>query len=73
MRRVVAQRMSLSKKQGLGRGAQIWELEESDLFEPFKLQDRIRYRLGLPHPAEVSQSLRSVSNQLLINRYSLSR
>ncbi|MBS3759892.1 MAG: hypothetical protein V5A26_10365 [Halodesulfurarchaeum sp.] len=56
------------QKQGMGRPAQIWELEEPDLFEPFKLQESIRYRLGLPHPAEVSQSLRSVSNKLLINR-----
>ncbi|MDQ2050854.1 FAD-dependent oxidoreductase [Natronolimnohabitans sp. A-GB9] len=40
--------------------AEIWDLEEPLVFEPFKRQDRIRYRLGLPHPAAVTQSLRTV-------------
>ncbi|RKD94774.1 hydroxysqualene dehydroxylase [Halopiger aswanensis] len=37
---------------------QVWELEEPAPFEPFKRQDRVRYRLGLPHPADVTHSLR---------------
>lgn len=41
--------------------ATIWDLEEPTIFEPFKQEDRVRYRLGLPHPAEVTQSLRSLS------------
>jgi uncharacterized protein with NAD-binding domain and iron-sulfur cluster len=56
---------AIIQKHGKGPRARIWELEEPDIFEPFKWQDRMRYRLGLPHPAEVSQSLRSVSNRLL--------
>jgi len=34
------------------------------VFEPFKRQDRLRYRLGLSHPAEVTQSLRSVAGRI---------
>jgi len=45
--------------------ADVWELEEPTLFEPFKRQDRLRYRLGLPHPAEVTDSLRSVRNRIV--------
>ncbi|WP_117363819.1 hydroxysqualene dehydroxylase [Natrarchaeobaculum sulfurireducens] len=41
-----------------GSRATLWALEEPVVFEPFKREDRLRYRLGLPHPAEVSQSLR---------------
>lgn len=41
-----------------GTRARIWPLEEPAVFEPFKRQDRLRYRLGLPHPATVSHSLR---------------
>ena len=44
--------------------ARIWELEEPAVFEPFKRQDRVRYRLGLPHPAAVTQSVRSVTRRL---------
>lgn len=47
-----------------GLRAQLWELEEPAVFDPFKRQDRIRYRLGLPHPAEVTQSLRTVTRRL---------
>jgi uncharacterized protein with NAD-binding domain and iron-sulfur cluster len=45
--------------------AGVWELDEPGVFEPFKRQDQIRYRLGLPHPAEVTDSLRSVRNRLV--------
>ncbi|MEF8936439.1 MAG: FAD-dependent oxidoreductase, partial [Halovenus sp.] len=51
-------------RRGISERARIWELQEPSLFEPFKRQDRIRYRLGLPHPAEVTQSLRSVTSRL---------
>ncbi|AFZ72738.1 hydroxysqualene dehydroxylase [Natronobacterium gregoryi] len=44
--------------------AEVWELSEPTAFEPFKRQDRIRYRLGLPHPAEVTQSVRSLTRRL---------
>ena len=44
-----------------GSRAQIWELREPVVFEPPKREDAIRYRLGLPHPAEVTQSVRSVA------------
>ncbi|PCR91768.1 hydroxysqualene dehydroxylase [Natrinema ejinorense] len=44
--------------------AELWELTEPAVFEPFKGQDRLRYRLGLPHPAEVTQSLRGITSRL---------
>ncbi|WP_436346922.1 hydroxysqualene dehydroxylase [Natronorubrum sp. FCH18a] len=47
-----------------GRRAAIWDLEDPVVFEPFKRQDRIRYRLGLPHPADVTHSLRTVTRRL---------
>ncbi|MFC7073694.1 FAD-dependent oxidoreductase [Halovenus rubra] len=56
---------ALFEQYGIGDRAQVWELQEPSIFEPFKRQDRLRYRLGLPHPAEVTQSLRSVSSRLL--------
>jgi len=46
------------------RPAEVWELSDPGVFEPFKRQDQIRYRLGLPHPAEVTDSLRSVRSRL---------
>ncbi|QCW04776.1 FAD-dependent oxidoreductase [Natrinema pallidum] len=53
----------LDRRGGRGR-AQIWELREPAVFEPLKRQDRLRYRLGLPHPAAVTQSLRGVTRRL---------
>ena len=47
-----------------GSRARIWELEEPAVFEPFKRQDRVRYRLDLPHPAEVTQTIRAVGRRL---------
>ncbi|MXV62883.1 FAD-dependent oxidoreductase [Natronorubrum sp. JWXQ-INN-674] len=47
-----------------GSRVPVWELEEPALFEPFKRQDRLRYRLGLPHPAEATQSIRTVARRL---------
>ncbi|WP_254521939.1 hydroxysqualene dehydroxylase [Natrinema caseinilyticum] len=54
----------LDRRAAGGRRAQIWELEEPAVFEPFKRQDRFRYRLGLPHPAAVTQSLRGATRRL---------
>ncbi|ELY79203.1 hydroxysqualene dehydroxylase [Natrinema gari] len=53
----------LDRRGGRGR-ARIWELREPAVFEPLKRQDRLRYRLGLPHPAAVTQSLRGVTRRL---------
>ncbi len=55
---------AVCRRHGVGDTARIWELEEPAVLEPFKRQDRIRYRLGLPHPAEVTQSLRRVTSRL---------
>ncbi len=56
---------AILKRQGYrGALASVWELEEPAVFEPFKRQDRIRYRLGLPHPASVTQSLRTMTRGL---------
>jgi len=44
--------------------ARVWELDEPAVFDPFKRQDRFRYRLGLPHPGEVTQSARSLTRRL---------
>ena len=48
-----------------GVEATVWELEEPSVFDPFKRQDRLRYRLGLPHPAEVTQSVRSFTRSVV--------
>ncbi len=47
-----------------GPRARIWELSEPAVFEPFKRHDRLRYRLGAPHPAAVTQSVRSATGRL---------
>jgi uncharacterized protein with NAD-binding domain and iron-sulfur cluster len=55
---------TIFERHGHRERARIWELSEPAIFEPFKRQDRIRYRLGLPHPATVTQSLRSATRRL---------
>jgi len=50
-------------RRGRRDSARIWDLSEPAVFEPFKQQDRVRYRLGLPHPAEVTQSVRSFTRE----------
>jgi uncharacterized protein with NAD-binding domain and iron-sulfur cluster len=45
--------------------ARLWELEEPAVFDSFKRQDRLRYRLGLPHPAAATQSLRTIGRRFL--------
>ncbi len=47
-----------------GPRAQLWSLREPTVFEPFKRQDEIRHRLGVPHPAEVTQSVRTLTGRL---------
>jgi uncharacterized protein with NAD-binding domain and iron-sulfur cluster len=42
----------------------LWSLEEPGLFEPLKRGDRVRYRLGLPHPGEVEKSVRRLGRRL---------
>jgi uncharacterized protein with NAD-binding domain and iron-sulfur cluster len=55
---------AIFERHGIRDRASVWELSEPAIFEPFKRQDRLRYRLGLPHPATVTQSLRSATRQL---------
>ncbi|AGB37763.1 hydroxysqualene dehydroxylase [Natronococcus occultus] len=59
---------AVCRRHGVGDTARIWKLEEPAALEPFKRQDRIRYRLGLPHPAAVTQSLRTVVDRVGIRR-----
>ncbi len=50
-----------------GSTAAIYSLKEPALFRPLKRQDRLRYRLGLPHPLEVTQSLRTARTKLSLS------
>ncbi len=43
---------------------EIRPLDEPSVFEPLKAQDRLRYRLGLPHPGEVSNGVRRTLRHL---------
>jgi len=54
----------LERTESNARTTRIWTLEEPTVFEPAKRQDRLRYRLGLPHPAEVTQSMRSFTRRI---------
>jgi uncharacterized protein with NAD-binding domain and iron-sulfur cluster len=36
----------------------LWELEEPGFLKPFRQQDALRYRLGLPHPGDVVNRIR---------------
>jgi uncharacterized protein with NAD-binding domain and iron-sulfur cluster len=56
---------AICRRHGAAGDAQVWPLREPAVFEPFKRQDRVRYRLGLPHPAEVTQSVRSLTDRLV--------
>ncbi|WP_254811052.1 hydroxysqualene dehydroxylase [Natronosalvus amylolyticus] len=55
---------AIFERHGRYERAQVWSLEEPAVFEPFKRQDQIRYRLGLPHPATVTHSIRGVSSDI---------
>jgi len=35
----------------------VWELPEPGVFDPLKAQDRVRYRLGLPHPGDARRTI----------------
>ena len=39
---------------------ELWELAEPGIFKPFRRQDELRYRLGLPHPGDVVNRLRGL-------------
>jgi uncharacterized protein with NAD-binding domain and iron-sulfur cluster len=43
---------------------EVWGLEEPRAFEPLKQQDRLRFRLGLPHPGEVGHDAWQLSRRL---------
>ncbi|PSP76486.1 phytoene dehydrogenase [Halobacteriales archaeon QS_1_68_20] len=43
----------------------VWELSEPSIFEPLKAQDRVRYRLGLPHPGRARTQVRGALRDLL--------
>ncbi len=55
---------AILRRRGMQADVDVWELSEPAIFGPLKRQDRLRYRLGLPHPAEVTQSLRSLTGRL---------
>jgi uncharacterized protein with NAD-binding domain and iron-sulfur cluster len=44
----------------------VWELREPAVFAPLKKGDELRYRLGLPHPAAVGDSLRETVRNLRV-------
>lgn len=44
--------------------ASVWELPEPAVFELLRKQDAVRYRLGLPHPGEVSRSIQKWGRKL---------
>ncbi|MFC6716142.1 FAD-dependent oxidoreductase [Natrialbaceae archaeon GCM10025810] len=54
----------LDRRDDRAARARVWGLEEPAVFEPFKRQDRIRYRLGLPHPAAVGRSIRTTIGRI---------
>ncbi len=43
---------------------EVRDLDEPAVFEPLKAHDRVRYRLGLPHPGEVSRGVRRTIGRL---------
>lgn len=43
----------------------VCELEEPTIFDPLKAQDAVRYRLGLPHPGEISKGVEQTIQQLI--------
>lgn len=46
------------------KACEIWSLAEPAVFEPLKAQDRVRYRLGLPHPGDVTHGARRTIKRL---------
>jgi hypothetical protein len=43
----------------------VWTLDEPAVFEPLKRQDRIAFRMGVPHPGLVGSSIRRGMNDLV--------
>ncbi len=43
----------------------VWELSEPSVFDPLKAQDRVRYRLGLPHPGRARTQVGGALRDLL--------
>jgi uncharacterized protein with NAD-binding domain and iron-sulfur cluster len=47
----------LSRSGVHARPCEVWDFREPQVFEPFKAQDALAYRLGLPHPGRVGTPL----------------
>ena len=43
----------------------VWGLNEPRIFDPFKRQDDLAYKLGAPHPGEVERDVRSFLSRLV--------
>ncbi|SEW07056.1 hydroxysqualene dehydroxylase [Halobacterium jilantaiense] len=43
---------------------EVWGLDEPRAFEPLKRQDRVRFKLGLPHPGEVGHDAWKFAREL---------
>ncbi|QFU81986.1 hydroxysqualene dehydroxylase [Natronorubrum aibiense] len=54
---------AILERHGRAPTVEVWDLEEPAVFEPFKRQDRVRYRLGMPHPGAVTQSVRGLTRR----------
>jgi uncharacterized protein with NAD-binding domain and iron-sulfur cluster len=52
-----AARAVLDAAGAAGSPPAVWDLEEPPVFEPFRRQDRVRYRLGLPHPGRARRAV----------------
>lgn len=49
----------LTAEGSTARPPDVWSLPDPLVFEPMKAQDRVRYRLGLPHPGEARRTAAS--------------
>lgn len=45
------------------RKCNLWKLREPKIFKPFKHQDKLRYRLGLPHLGDVMNRIRGFDDR----------
>ncbi len=55
---------AICARHGRPADADVWPLREPGVFEPLRRHDRLQYRLGVPHPAAVSHSLRTAGGRL---------
>ena len=46
----------------------VWGLDEPRVFDPFKRQDDLAYRIGVPHPGEAERGVRSAVRSLVRSR-----